>query len=290
MSRRLPSLNALRAFESAARLGSFSKAADELHVTHGAVSRHVRSLEDRLGVPLFRRLHKKVLLTEDGAGLLPELSAAFDRIARAADAVDRETRRMVRVSVEPAFAARWLVPRLGGFRRDNPDIMIDIDPTNALADFRSDPVDIAIRYGSGTWTGIDCRKLCDIGVFPVASPRLAADIGRPSDLSRHTLLHDETRRWWAQWLSAAGAPADAAEEGPMFRDAGLVLDAAAGDQGIALGDGVLAAADLAAGRLVRLFDLEPLPCQAYWLVGPEAIPDRPPVAMFRGWLMKEISS
>src|SRR3546814_1000263 len=154
MARRLPSLNALRAFEAAARLGGFSRAADELHVTHAAVSRHVRGLEDRLGVLLFRRLHKAVVLTDAGRRYQARLTEAFDLIAAATEALAAAGSEVLSLSVEPAFAARWLVPRLGRFYARHPGIELDIDPTPRIVDFRRDAVDLAIRYGSGGWAGV----------------------------------------------------------------------------------------------------------------------------------------
>lgn len=290
MGRPLPSLNALRAFEAAARLGSFTRAAEELHVTHAAVSRHVRGLEARLGVLLFRRLHKAVVPTEAGRRYQARLTEAFDRIVAATEEIAADARERLTLSVEPGFATRWLVPRLGRFYAGHPGIELDLDPTTRIADFRREPVDLAIRFGPGGWPDLAAVKLADAMAFPVCSPALLAagpPLARPADLAGHTLIHDESRRWWATWLEFAGAPEVDAGRGPMLRDASLVLDAAAAGQGIALGDDLLAGDDLAQGRLVSPFAWRQ-PVGAYWLVWPGRRKPGPAAEAFRDWLLTEL--
>lgn len=292
MARKLPSLNALRAFEAAARHGSFSAAGDELHVTHAAISRQVRELEAWLKVPLFRRLHRGVALTEAGDRYRRTLTIAFDRMAEVTAEITRDQMAgRLTVSVEPAFAARWLVPRLGGFRRACPEIDLELDPSHRLADFRADTIDLAVRYGKGPWPGVETILLAEVISFPVCSPSLIEQVGglkRPEDLRRVTLLHEETREWWHEWFEEAGVSGMATSRGPMLVDTSLTLEAAAAGQGVALGDNILAADDIAKGRLIKLFDIES-PSDTYHLVAPAAHFDLPAVQAFRDWILGEMA-
>jgi LysR family glycine cleavage system transcriptional activator len=267
MSRRLPPLTALRSFEAAARHGSFARAADELAVTQAAISHQVRELEDWLGVPLFTRLHRGVRLSDAGERYLASLTSAFDEMAQATAAMlDDSAAATLTVSAEPAFAARWLLPRLAGFRQRHPDIELDLDPDSSLVDFRSEAVDVAVRYGPGEWPELEKEHLVDIVAFPVCSPALVAGehpLRAPADLAHHALLHDDTTDGWREWLAIAG-------------------------QGVALGDNLLSATDLASGRLVRPFAVPVSPCHAYWLVAPPAHRERPGVAAFWAWLAEEM--
>lgn len=295
MARRLPPLNALKAFEAAARCGGFARAADDLHVSHAAISRHVQQLEGRLGVTLFRRLKRGVQLTEAGARYAAALTDAFDRIAAAtidlSEGGIHDADRLM-LSVEPSFAALWLVPRLGRFRVAYPGIDLVLDPTPLMVDFRGDPVDLAIRFGQGDWPRIRADHLLDVVNYPVCSPSLldGGDVlTRPSDLVRHTLLHDEASDYWAAWLLAAGVTGVNVARGPIFRNSALAIDAAAEGHGVALGDNVLAARYLATGRLCRPFALS-VPVGAYYLVSPEGREDRPPAHAFRHWLTGEAAA
>ena len=224
--RRLPPLNALRAFEAAGRHLSFSKAAAELNVTPAAISQQVKLLEEHLGVMLFRRLNRALLLTDDGQICLPALRDGFDRLADAvARIAARHDANVLTVSVTPSLAAKWLVPRLDRFHRRHPDFDIRIDATSALADFSSDGADVAIRYGDGDYPGMRVDCLLTEEVFPVCSPRLTEgpepllDI---PDLARFPLLHiDWAGReddWpdWRMWLAAAGYPEIDASRGSRF--------------------------------------------------------------------------
>ena len=293
-STRLPSLNALRAFEAAARHGSLSQAAAELHVTHSAVSHQIKALEAELGVPLFRRVGRGVEANAVGQQLEAALSDAFARIGRAVlQARHGDRAGILTVSVEPSFAVRWLVLRLGRFRSANPEIDLRLSATGELADFSREDVDAAIRHGRGGWPGLEAERLMDARVFPVCSPGLLANgppLSRPEDLRHHTLLHEDNEHYWREWLTAAGAAEVEVGRGPRFDDGHLALAAAGAGQGVALTDDALAAAELADGRLVRLFATEIGTDKAYWLVYPPAAATRPKVAAFRAWLLAEVGA
>ncbi|MDP1625961.1 transcriptional regulator GcvA [Parvibaculum sp.] len=289
--RRLPSLKALRAFEAAARHGSFSRAAAELSVTHAAISHQIRALEEELGAPLFHRTGRAVELTERGQRLLPALTAAFEQIGEAwAQAGARDTGALT-VSVEPSFAARWLVLRLGKFNRANPEIELRLLPSSELVDFSREDVDIGVRYGLGGWPDVVSEKLFEATVYPVCSPALLdpkKPIRKPEDLKSYPLLHEETMQHWQQWLEAAGVKHPRwALRGPLFIEASLALQAAAGGQGVALANDTLAMADLAEGRLIRLFDIEMPDEEGYWLVYPKDGLKKPKVQAFRNWIREE---
>ena len=292
MARRLPPLNALRAFEAAARHLSFTKAADELNVTQAAISHQVKALEERLGMALFRRLNRALLLTDAGQGYLPPLREAFDRIAVATERLRaHDVRRVLTVTTLPSIAAKWLVPRLGRFREAHPEIDVRIDASLHLTDFSRENVDIALRYGRGTWDGMRSDRLMTEDFFPVCSPALLGGehgLNEPSDILHHTLLHDDSRTDWTMWFLSAGIEGGDPTRGPAFTDSSLVLQAAVEGQGVALGRSALAAADLAAGRLVRPFGISLEAEFAYYLVCPQATVDHPKIASFRTWLFEEV--
>lgn len=290
-SRRLPSLKALRAFEAAARLGRFSRAADELGVTHAAISHQIRALEEELGAPLFHRTGRAVELTERGQKLLPVLSAAFDQIAEGWVQAGARDSAALTVSVEPSFAARWLVLRLGKFYRAHPGIELRLFPSAELVDFAHEDVDIGVRYGLGGWPDVIAEKLFEATVYPVCAPSLIdpkRPIRKPEDLKHYPLLHEETMQHWVTWLEGAGVRKPQwALRGPLFIEASLALQAAEAGQGVALANDTLAMADLAEGRLVRLFEFEMPDEEAYWLVYPEQSAAKPKVQAFRNWIREE---
>ncbi len=291
MARRLPPLNALRAFEAAARHLSFTKAAQELNVTQAAISHQVKALEERLGVVLFRRLNRAMLLTDAGQSFLPPLREAFDQIANATERLyAHDARRTLTITTLPSIAAKWLVPRLGRFREAHPDIDVRIDASLHLTDFARENVDAALRYGRGKWHGMRSDRLMTEDFFPVCNPALLEGehpLREPSDILHHTLLHDDSRTDWTMWFLAAGIEGGEPTRGPAFTDSSLVLQAAADGQGVALGRSALAAADLAAGRLVRPFDISLEAEFAYYLVCPQATAESPKIASFRAWLLAE---
>lgn len=291
MSRRLPPLTALRAFEAAARHLSFTRAADELHVTQTAISHQIRALEEHLGLRLFRRQPRGLLLTEEGQGYLPAVREAFDQIAAATERLARPgSGGTLTVSVLPSFAAKWLVPRLGRLRAAQPDLDVRISADSRLADFTRDDVDVGIRMGRGVYPGMRVDRLFGEQAFPVCSPALVGGpqpLREPADLGHHVLLHGDGPAPWSRWLELAGLTDIDATRGPVFDDDSMLIQAAIEGQGVALGRSVLVAADLAAGRLIRPFDLA-LPIDlVYYLVCPETTADHPKIKAFRSWLLTE---
>lgn len=295
MRRRLPPLRALHAFEAAARHLSFARAADELGVTPAAVSQQIKQLEDILGVSLFHR-GARLSLTRAAALAAPEFSDSFDRLASAVGrlAPDGPARPLV-VSAPPAFAARWLVPRLVRFQEAHPGIDLHLSATLRLVDLDREGVDVGIRYGPGRYPGLLVERLRLEEVVAVAAPRLAASLGELSDLARATLLVNEFMGWdpafptWPVWLAEMGAAPDEPLKLRPFGDASLVVEAALAGLGAALVWRTLIADELAAGRLVALFPGRPL-ASAYHLV---CLPERaetPAIRAFRDWIKAEVGS
>ncbi|MFQ6018797.1 MAG: transcriptional regulator GcvA, partial [Kiloniellaceae bacterium] len=289
MARRLPPLNALRAFEAAARHLSFTKAAEELHVTQAAVSHQIKALEEALGVALFRRFNRRLMLTDAGQLYLPPLTEAFDRMDAATRHLhSRDESGALKVSVLASFAAKWLLPRLPRFRERHPEIDVLVLASDRLVDFRGDDVDMAIRYGPGRYPGLRVDFLMGDTVCPVCSPKLLDGphpLRAPEDLEHHTLLQDEVARTypdWRVWLQAAGVTGIDPDRGPGYSDSSLVLQAAIEGQGVALGRSSLAGADLEAGRLVKPFGPSLPSKHAYYEVAPEAAAARPKIAALRG--------
>lgn len=287
MMRRLPNLVALRAFVAAAQWQSITRAADELAVTHAAVSRHVRNLETDLGVKLFVRRHRRIVLTGPGRLYFEALRPAFDTIARATDHLGLATRQArIRLAVDPPFAVRWLLARIGDFRRNYQNIEIDLIPDNDVAELPHPGVDAAIHYGPGPQARDGVDLLMTERVFPVCHPALPSGdppLKAPRDLVRHRLLHEFTTEWWQRWLKAAGVTDVDLKAGPVFHDAHLALEAAAAGEGIAMGDDIIAADDLARGRLIRPFATFYVG-DSYWLLRDPSIPF-PALEAFRAWLM-----
>lgn len=294
MGRRLPSLNALKAFEAAARHESFTKAATELHVTQGAVSHQVKGLEDALGLKLFRRERQRLAITEAGCTYLEVVRDAFDRLAAGTERLlERESRGVLTVTTSPNFAAKWLVHRLGGFAATHPGIDLRVSASLHHVDFAREDIDLAVRHGDGHWPGLSVTKLCDEELFPVCSPRLLEDgggVSSPAALGRLTTLHLDDRRDWRKWLEAAGVPDLDIDRGPVFNQASMAIDAAVDGQGVALARTALAAHDLLTGRLVRPFELALKVPYAYWIVCPKATAARPKIATFRDWLLAEAAA
>ena len=291
MARRLPSLNALKAFEAAARHGSFTQAADELFVTHAAISRHIRDLEDWLGTQLFLRTGRGVQLTEAGRRFGGKLTPLFDGMAEATrEAAAVGDVRQLKVSVEPSIASRWLVARLGGFGELHPDIELAIDPTNSLADFRSGEADLGIRYGRGNWDDVEMVRLSHVVIFPVCAPRLTADAPdlKPDGLSNYNLLHEDRKQWWADWLRQAGVAGVEDWRGTVFHNH-LAIEAAEAGQGFALGDQILCTDALLDGRLKRPFGLDLTDHGSYWIVRAKGSKETAPARAFREWLTGEMA-
>jgi LysR family glycine cleavage system transcriptional activator len=290
MPRRLPPLNSLPSFEAAARHLSFSRAAGELRVTHGAVSRAVRNLEDQLGVQLMIRATRSVRLTPIGASFAAEIRHVLEHLAAATSAATGQTSGIVNVSTIDSFAARWLMPRLSRFRRAYGDIDVRVATSERLADFVSDGIDIAIRCGGGQYPGLSAELLMKEDHFPVCSPKLLKGgypLRTPADLARHTLLHDVFTVDWIMWLHSAGIDNVDAHRGPTFLSSDHAIQAAVRGEGVVLGRSALVADDLAAGRLVRPFELSLPAGFAYYVVYPPRVLHRPNVKAFRDWLMAE---
>jgi LysR family glycine cleavage system transcriptional activator len=292
MVQHLPALAALRAFEAAARHLNFTRAAEELHLTHGAISHQMKALEASLGVRLFRREGRKLLLTDAGQrfasrlrDLLGDLRAAVTEVSR------RRDQQELTLSVLPSFASLWLIPRLAGFHSAHPEIDVNIRATQALAEFGPDGVDLAIRIGAGAWPGLVAEKLFDEEVFPVASPRLSGGElpKRPEGLARAVLLRSE-RQPWTPWFRAMGLDWPEPSRGPIYSDETLLVQAAAEGIGVALARGALVAADLATGRLVRLFPRRVPSRTAYYVVYPRAAGELARVRAFRDWIQGEAKS
>lgn len=300
-SRRLPPLNALRAFEAAARLGGFVEAARELNVTASAVSQQVKQLEGWLGVPLFERLARGLQATDAARDYLPTLSECLDRMEKATATVMRgEGKATLTVSMLPSFAAQWVVPRIHHFQEARPEIELRIAAAHWLVDFEREDIDLALRYGPGPYPKVHAERLMDEVVMPVCSPRLMDGPHPPrrlADLAHHVLLHDDgpqiARHFlsWESWLRAVGydGPAIDTERGPVFSDSHLTVRAAVAGRGVMLSRYRLVQDELAAGALIAPMG-EVLPASgAYWLVGLPETMAKPKARAFRDWVLKEVA-
>jgi LysR family glycine cleavage system transcriptional activator len=291
MPRRLPPLNALKAFEAAARHESFTRAAEELCVTQGAVSHQVKALEAELGLKLFSRQRQRIIITEAGRSYLEVVRDALDRIATGTERLlQRQSAGALTISTSPNFAAKWLVHRLGRFAQAHPGIELRVSASLHHVDFAREDVDVAVRHGDGQASGLSVTRLCAEELTPVCSPKLLTgrnSLRNPANVARHTLLHLGDRNDWKKWLDAAGIDTVDLSRGPVLNQASMVLDAAVDGQGIALARSALAAWDLIGGRLVRPFELSlPVP-YAYWIVCPKATANLPKIVLFREWLLSE---
>jgi len=305
-------LNALRVFEAAARHLSFKEAAVELHITQAAVSHQVKSLEEYLGVQLFRRSSRGVQLTDAARACLPKLREGFDALASAVEMIrERGDEAQLVITAPPVFTARWLMPRLADFSKREPKIelrvfasskMVDagaLDSTSLVGDLdlRTESSAVQIHLGAGQYPGHRADRLFGVSMAAVANPGLVKETGlkAPADLASHTLLHDDAMEIvaggnaWRKWLEAAGvAERVDADRGPRFSSNILSLEAASQKLGIALALRPLVDADIASERLCAPFEVEVKPQSAYYLVCPEVIADRPAVAAFRKWLLAQV--
>jgi len=297
MGRRLPPLNALRAFESAARLGSFVRAADELAVTPTAISHQIKGLEESLGVELFVRLPRGLRLSDAGVRYLPELSKGFDALARAGDRLSGDSMTgVLHVNTLASFSHCWLVPRLMSFHRRYPDLRLRMSASIGHVDFLGEDVDVSVRYGRGRYPGLRAVKIVEEEVFPVASPALvkANPLRDWPDLAQHLLLHDycadEDEPWitWPVWLRHAGVDDRVdGSKGLEFDNSASLIDAAVRGHGVAIGRTALVIDHIREGRLVPLFGASHPADYAYYAVAPEASADRPKVKAFIAWLKEE---
>ena len=310
MSYRLPPLSVLRTFEAAARHLSFKKAAEEVHVTPAAVSQQIKALETYLGVPLFHRLTRALELTQHGAAMLPKIREGFECLAAAVETTLQAQALGLTVTAPPSFAAHWLIPRLPRFSTAYPDVELRLSSTpdsvdrqgevsildGNMVDLREDHSLVAIRYGTGDYPGFRVDKIFAPEYVPVCAPRLMAEsppLARPEDLGRYALIHDETlnveelQPGWQEWFRLAGVSNVETRRGLRFSNAVLAVGAALDGQGVALALRPMVEADVAAGRLCIPFDISVPSPYTYWLVMPEAVSKRPPVAAFRDWLLAE---
>jgi len=292
MPRRLPPLNALRSFEAAARYESFTRAAEELHVTQSAVSQQVKALEAQLGVRLFNRERQRLKITPAGRDYLVEIREALDHVGAATERLmQRHSAGVLTVSTSQDFAAKWLVHRLARFAAANSGIDLRVSATMHNVDFAREDVDVAVRHGDGHWPGLDATRLCAEQIFAVCSPKLLAGrnrLRRPADVLKWPLLRlEDQSKAWEQWFTLAEVAAPERLPGPVLNRASMLIDAAIDGQGIALARTTLAAWDLISGRIVRPFDLSWRPAGTYWIVCPKPAASIPKIAAFRQWLLAE---
>ena len=296
MPRSLPPLTSLRAFEAAARSLSFTRAARELHVTPAAISHQIRGLEHFLGVTLFQRAGRRLELTRDGQVAADHFSDAFERIARGVRALRPETREGgLAIGVTPAFATRWLLPRLESLTAALAGVRVTLVTGTAPVDFEIDEVDVAIRFGAVTGAGTLGDALFREIVAPMAAPAFVRrhPLRKPTDLARVRLLHDESIRragrppTWTEWLAATGTTVPELQCGLFLDDGHLALQAACAGQGVALGRMAYAMDDLAHGRLVLPFPQVLELDLHYHLSVPAVRAEEPPIARFRAWLLAE---
>lgn len=290
--RLVPSLSALQAFETAARHGSFTRAAEELDLTQGAVSRQVAMLEEMLGVPLFERVRQRVTLTAAGSAYAEDVRQALSRIASAtlSAMAYRGAGGPLALAILPTFGTRWLIPRLPRFFAAHPEVTIDFATRIRPFDFARDQLDAAIHAGEEPWPGAVMHPLMGETLVPVSSPSLAEELHlhRPADALGAPLLHQATRPLaWSDWFAAQGLATDKARAGPSFEQFAMVAQAAAAGLGLAILPRFLIEEELRSGQLVIVFDRPIESRRGYWLVYPEEKRHRPALVAFRDWLLAE---
>ena len=296
MSRRLPPLNALRAFEAAARHESFSAAADELHVTHGAISHQVKALEAWLGIRLFERRTRAVRLTEAGSAYRPVVEGAFNQIHAATVSLVRAREDTpLHVTTTPAFAVRWLAPRLGRLWREHPNLDLRLHEAPWMTDVEpgSSGADLVVRIGKASGAAVESVLLMPGTVTPMCSPRLLADgppLERPEDLLAYSLLHSHGYGPWRDWFERFGVDEADVGHGPIFDDTNLAYSAALAGQGVGLLHTALTVDEIAAGQLVQPFDAGPEDDMGYYVAYPAASNREPRITRFRDWLAAGVDS
>jgi LysR family glycine cleavage system transcriptional activator len=298
VSRPIPPLNPLRAFEVAARHLSFTRAAEELFVTPSAVSHQIKTLEESLGIALFTRDAKSLSLTAAGKAYLPGVQQAFKQLAHATHQLQTHGMPALKINIPPTFAVKWLIPRMDRFMKAHPDIDLKVSTSNHTVDFSREDFDLSVRYGRGNYPGLHSELCLPVEVFPVCSPALMRGehpLLTPADLKHHTLLHDDSTYTdvsnpnWAMWLEHAGVTGIDATRGPSFWPSHLVINAAIDGLGVALAKKNWVVKDLADGLLVRPFDIS-LPVEfSYFIVYPqERVEDRR-IAAFVDWVRQEVA-
>ncbi|HAT2163476.1 TPA: transcriptional regulator GcvA [Proteus mirabilis] len=295
MSKRLPPLNALRVFDSAARHLSFTKAAEELFVTQAAVSHQIKTLEEFLGLKLFRRRNRSLLLTEEGQSYYLDIKEIFSSINETTrKLLARSAKGALTVSLSPSFAIQWLVPRLSGFNQAYPGIDVRIQAVDREEDKLADDVDVAIFYGRGNWTGLRTDRLYAEYLIPVCAPSLLTGekpLKTPSDLIYHTLLHDTSRRDWQAYVRQLEIQNQInVQQGPIFSHSSMVIQAAVHGQGVALVNNVMARSEIESGRLVRPFQDVLVSKNAFYLVCQDSQAELGKIAAFRQWILSQAAN
>ncbi|HEV2674402.1 MAG TPA: transcriptional regulator GcvA [Aliidongia sp.] len=293
LASRLPPLAAVRVFEAAARHLSFTRAAVELGMTQAAVSYQIKQLEDRVGTPLFRRLTRKLELTETGQRLAGPVADALGLLANAFAAAHGGEDRVLKITTMHTFASNWLVPRLGRFERLHPDIAVWLDTSIRLVDLLAEEVDVAIRVGHGDWPGVIAERLMPVALSPMASPALIASIGGvrvPADLLKLPLFREDDDAWEA-WFALAGHPVPTnVARGARLDNQQMLGNAAMAGQAVALLNPPFFADELASGRLVQPFPQRLFSRRSYFLAYPKVRKDQPKVRAFRDWILAEYAA
>ena len=294
--RRLPPLNGLRAFEAAARHLSFSRAAEELYVTPAAISHQIKGLEEFLGVTLFRRMPRAVILTEEAQTVLPLISEGFDKLGQAASLLtDGNASGVLTVTSAPTFAAKWLLPNLDSFSLLYPDISVRLDARLETVDFDREGVDVGVRLGRGNYPGMRTDRLFDETVVAVCHPKLLdgpKPLREPADLKHHTLLHvdwgmksEDPLPDWTMWLKSAGVEDVDSKRGPTFTVEDMAIAAAVRGSGIALASVYAVREEIEKGTLVLPFARKMEASVSYWVVAPERTAENTKVKAFREWIL-----
>jgi LysR family glycine cleavage system transcriptional activator len=294
MARRLPPLNALKAFETAARHLSFTKAAEEMYVTQAAISHQIKALEDHLGLKLFMRKNRSLLLTEEGQSYFLDIKEIFLQLHESTEKLlARGAKGSLTVSLQPSFAIQWLVPRLNQFSEQHPDIDVRIKAVDLDEGSLTDDVDVAIYYGRGSWRNLHADKLHTEYLLPVCSPLLLNSnkpLQEPTDLQYHNLLHDGSRRAWKAWFTTQNFKHFNVNQGPIFSHSSMVLQAAIHGQGVALAHNVLARPDINSGRLIVPFNHVLISKDAYYLVCRESQTELGKITAFRQWMVSMVEA
>lgn len=294
MANRLPPLNALRAFEASARQLSFTKAAEELFVTQAAISHQIKSLEDHLGLKLFMRKNRALLLTDEGQAYFLDIKDIFSSLNDATERLlARGAKGAITVSLQPSFAIQWLVPRLTAFNTLHPDIDVRIKAVDQPDGSLTQDVDVSIYYGRGNWSNVNAQKLHTEYLVPVCSPMLLSgkkNLYTIHDLQHHTLLHDTSRRDWKRWFKQVGINGVNVNHGPIFSHSSMVLQAAIHGQGVALAHSVLAKPDIDSGRLVCPFNDVLISKNAFYIVCRNSQLDIGKIASFRQWVLDTVAA
>jgi len=293
LANRLPPLNALRAFEASARQLSFTRAAEELFVTQAAISHQIKALEDNLGIKLFMRKNRALLLTEEGQSYYLDIKDVFNSLHDATERLlARGAKGAITVSLQPSFAIQWLVPRLNTFNLLHPDIDVRIKAVDQPENSLTEDVDVAVYYGRGRWNGIHADQLHTEYLIPVCSPILMSGkkpLHKIEDLEKHTLLHDTSRRDWKRWFKHVGVRGSNVNHGPIFSHSAMVVQAAIHGQGVALAHSVLAKPDIDAGRLVCPFNDVLVSKNSYYIVCREQQLELGKISAFREWVLKTVA-